>query len=102
MSEAPNNNTSQVAKKDMPLKNKKKTYDVIRRYKKFSVPPETFRKFETGRNKFERWSKYLDLEDGSQKAVYDYAKKNPKNTIILTDATTGAMRSIRKRSSNGL
>ena len=96
MSEAPTNTTAPIAKKDMPLG------DVIRRYKKFSIPSDAFRKFETGRNKFERWSKFLDLQDGSQKAVYDYAKKNPKNTIILTDATTGAMRSIRKRSSNGL
>jgi len=96
MSEAPTNTTAPIAKNDKPLGN------IIRRYKNFSIPSDAFRKFETGRNKFERWSKFLDMQDGSQKAVYDYAKKNPKNTIILTDATTGAMRSIRKRSSNGL
>jgi hypothetical protein len=83
-----------------PAKKKKK---VQKRdtYKEFSVPSEVFRKFDTGRNKFERWSKYLNLQDENQHELYQYAKRKPKNTIILRDATTGAMRSIRRRSSNG-
>ena len=83
-----------------PAKKKKK---VQKRdtYKEFSVPSEVFRKFDTGRNKFERWSKYLNLQDENQHELYTYAKRNPKNTVILRDATTGAVRSIRRRSSNG-
>jgi len=71
-------------------------------YRLFDVPPEVFRKFETGRNKFERWSKYLDTTQEEQRAIYDYAKKKPKNTIVLRDSSTGAMRSIRRKASNQL
>lgn len=67
-------------------------------WKVFDVPTEVFTKFETGRNKFERWYKYLNLEDNEQKGIYDYATKNPKNTIILRDSTNGVMRQIRRRS----
>ena len=67
----------------------------------FNVKPDVFRRFETGRNKFERWSKYLDLTDETHKEIFDYAKKNNgKKTIILQCSDTGAMRSIRKRASN--
>ena len=70
------------------------------KYKDFTVPSEVFRKFDTGRNKFERWSKYLNLEDENQKQIYLYAKKNRKSVIILRDETTGAMRAIRRKASN--
>lgn len=70
--------------------------------KKFDVPTDVFRRFQTGRNKFERWSKYLNLEDVDQKAIYDYAIQNRKSTIILRDSETGALRAIRPRSSNNL
>jgi len=66
----------------------------------FNVPSEIFRRFETGRNKFERWSKYLDLADDEQLSLRDYAKKNPKHTVILRDSTNGALRSIRRRAMN--
>jgi len=70
------------------------------KYKDFTVPSDIFRRFDTGRNKFERWSKYLNLEDENQKAIYSYAKKNRKSVIILRDETTGAMRSIRRKANN--
>lgn len=66
----------------------------------FNVPSEIFRRFETGRNKFERWSKYLDTTDTEQQALYDYARKYRGHTVILRDSTTGALRSIRKRAMN--
>jgi hypothetical protein len=68
----------------------------------FEVPAEVFRKFDTGRNKFERWSKYLDLADENQKTIYDYATRNTQSVVVLRDSTTGAMRAIRRRSANGL
>jgi hypothetical protein len=62
----------------------------------FDLPSDVFRRFSPGRNKFERWSKFLDLNDETQKELYDYAKKNGgKNKIILRDSGTGAMRMIR-------
>jgi len=70
--------------------------------KQFDVPTEVFRRFQTGRNKFERWAKFLNLEDSNQKSIYDYAIRNRDATIILRDSETGAMRSIRPRSSNNL
>jgi hypothetical protein len=66
----------------------------------FNVPTDIFRRFETGRNKFERWSKYLNMEDEQQRALYSYAKNNSKHTIVLRDSTNGALRSIRKRAMN--
>lgn len=82
-----------------PSKKKKKKKET---YKSFTVPSEVFRRFDTGRNKFERWAKYLDLQDENQHELYKYAQSKPKNTIILRDGTTGAIRSIRRKSSNGL
>jgi hypothetical protein len=87
--------TAAVAITALPLGAKKK-----RKYKDFNVPSEIFRRFDTGRNKFERWSKYLDLQDENQKSLYAYAKKNRNSVIILRDETTGALRSIRRRAVN--
>lgn len=87
--------TGSVAIVDRPLGIKKKT-----KYKDFNVPSDIFRRFDTGRNKFERWAKYLNLEDENQRAIYSYAKKNRKSVIILRDETTGAMRCIRRKANN--
>ena len=78
---------------DKPLFNKGKAFD---------VPTDVFRRFQKGRNKFERWSKFLNLEDSNQKAIYDYAKRNRGATIVLRDSETGALRAIRARSSDNL
>jgi hypothetical protein len=87
--------TSAVAMPDRPLGIATK-----KKYKDFNVPGEIFRRFDTGRNKFERWSKYLDLQDENQKSLYDYAKKNRNSVIILRNEETGALRSIRRKASN--
>ena len=42
-----------------------------RKKEQFSVTPETWNKFRKGKMKFEKWSKYLDLKDESQKKIYD-------------------------------
>lgn len=67
----------------------------------FKVKSDTFRRFQTGRAKFERWSKYLDLADSTDLEVYNYAKKNSKSTIYLQDADTGALRAIRRKCVDG-
>jgi len=77
-------------------------FPILKKYKVFEICSDTFRKFETGKTKFERWSKYLNLEDDAQRQLYDYAKTNlARNLIILKDSTTGAMRAIRRRSADG-
>jgi hypothetical protein len=89
--------TSAVALPPVVMPKKKKI-----KYKDFDVPTEVFQRFQTGRNKFERWAKYLDLTDDDQKKIYDYARKNRSSVLVLRDATNGALRAIRQRSSNGL
>lgn len=86
--------TGSVAIADRPLGAPKK------KYKDFNVSSEVFRRFSTGRNKFERWSKYLNLQDEKQFEIYKYATRNREATIILRDEETGALRSIRRKASN--
>jgi len=67
-------------------------------YSMFDLPSDVFRRFSPGRAKFERWSKFLDLNDEKQNELYLFAKKNPgKKKIILRDSETGAMMMIRPR-----
>jgi hypothetical protein len=65
-------------------------------WKMFDVKTEVFRRFETGKAKYERWCKFLYPSDESQTEILNYAKKNPKNTIILRDSESGVMRQIRR------
>ena len=65
-------------------------------WKMFQVCAETFNKFETGRFKFERWAKYLNLGVETEKAVYDYATANRKKIVVLQCSDTGALRTIRR------
>lgn len=73
----------------------------LRRYKTFDVVPETFRKFEKGRVKFERWARYLNLQDQKEREIYDYAVKNWRDVVVLRDSSSGALRAIRRRSVDG-
>ena len=72
-----------------------------RKYETFKVSDDVFSKFRNGKTKFERWSKYLDLSDSSQKKIYDYAKKHHNGVIILQNATTGAIRGVRFNRNGG-
>ena len=67
----------------------------------FSVSDDCFHKFRHGKTKFERWSKYLDLTDTSQKKIYDWAKRHHNGTIILKNAQTGQVRGIRYNRTGG-
>lgn len=74
---------------------------VRRKFRQFNVESATFRKFQTGRSKFSRWSKFLNLNDETHREIYEYAKKNRDHVLVLRDSETGALRAIRKTSSNG-
>ena len=80
---------------------KKKKLKEARKYETFKVTDDCFNKFRNGKTKFERWSKYLDLGDESQKRIYDWAKRNHKGVIVLQNATTGAVRGIRYNRNGG-
>ena len=67
----------------------------------FSVSDDCFHKFRHGKTKFERWSRYLDLTDESQKKIYDWAKRHHNGTIILKNSQTGQVRGIRYNRTGG-
>jgi hypothetical protein len=72
---------------------------LLRRYRQFDVDSTTFRKFVPGKQRFERWSRYLNLQDENHKGIYDYAYANRgrEHLIVLRDSDTGAMRAIRHK-----
>ena len=67
----------------------------------FNVSDDCFHKFRNGKIKFERWSRYLDLEDASQKKIYDWAKRHHNGSIILQNSVTGQVRGIRYNRTGG-
>jgi hypothetical protein len=87
--------TSAVATTDLPLAAKKK-----KKIREFTISNETFNRFATGRTKFERWGKYLNLLDEAEKEIFEFHRKNPGAIIYLRNEETGALRAIRKRSAN--
>ena len=87
--------TAAVAIADRPLGAKKK-----KKKQEFIVSDETFNRFNTGRTKFERWSKYLNLEDANEKSIYNFHRRNKDSVIILRNEETGALRAIRPRAAN--
>ena len=72
-----------------------------RKCETFSVSDDCFHKFKNGKTKFERWSKYLDLTDDSQKKIYDWARKHHNGSIILKNSVTGQIRGIRYNRTGG-
>ena len=87
--------TAAVAITDKPLGAKKK-----KKYLEVTISDETFNRFNTGRTKFERWSKFLNLQDENEKTIYDFHRKNSNSTIYLRNEKTGALRAIRPRAAN--
>ena len=67
----------------------------------FTVSDDCFNMFRRGKTKFERWSKYLDLTDASQKKIYDWARRHHNGTIILQNSITGQVRGIRYNRTGG-
>ena len=88
--------TAAVAIADRPLGAKKKK----KKYLEVTISDETFNRFNTGRTKFERWSKYLNLQDDVEKSIFDFHRKNKDATIYLRNEKTGALRAIRPRAAN--
>lgn len=60
---------------------------VIRRapkkFARFVVNDDVYKRFANGKSKFRKWSEYLNLEDEGQKQIYNFARKNPNGVIIL-------------------
>jgi len=72
-----------------------------RKSKQFNVSPALFDMFRRGKKKFEKWSKYLNMEDEGHRALYQWAVKNREGIIILQNAQTGEVRAIRHNRMGG-
>jgi hypothetical protein len=78
---------------DQPFVRKK------RKFQSFTVNDDIFRRFKNGKSKYRKWEEYLNLEDEGQKAIYDWARKNPKGVIILKNGKE--MKAIRYNRNGG-
>jgi hypothetical protein len=87
--------TGSIAIADRPLGAK-----IKRKTREFTVTADTFKRFETGRTKFERWSKYLNLQDDVENSIYDYHKRNSGAVIVLRNEENGALKAIRPKAAN--
>ena len=72
-----------------------------RKSKQFNVSPALFDMFRRGKKKFEKWSKYLNMEDEGHRALYSWAVKNREGIIILQNSVTGEVRAIRHNRMGG-
>lgn len=77
---------------DRPFRKKKK-------FQAFTVNDDIFRRFKNGKSKYRQWNEYLNLEDEGQRAIYDYARKNPKGIIVLKNGKE--MKAIRFNRNGG-
>lgn len=75
--DAPANATGAAVSTDQPVIRKPK------RFARFTVPDDVYKKFANGKSKFRKWSSYLNLENEGEKMIYDFARKNPNGVIIL-------------------
>jgi hypothetical protein len=68
------------------------------RYRKFKIPSPLFNKINSGRNKYQRWDKYLDLTDENQMNIANFCKKYKNATVIIEDEATGCTRALKPNS----
>ena len=67
----------------------------------FKVSGEDFAKCKFGKDKFARWAKHIDTDSKMGQRIYNYAKKNPKKSIIVQHEKSGHMLYLRKYSKIG-
>jgi len=77
---------------DQPFRRKRK-------FQEFTVNDDIFRRFKGGKSKYRKWSEYLNLEDEGEKAIYNWARKNPKGVIVLKNGKE--MKAIRFNRNGG-
>lgn len=54
-----------------------------KRFARFKVDDNLFNKFTSGKAKTRKIASYLNMEDVSERQIYDYARKNPNGVIVL-------------------
>jgi hypothetical protein len=90
----PTNSTGVNVSTDQPFVRRKK-----KKMQSFTVNDDLYKKFSNGKSKYRKWSEYLNLEDDGQKAIYNWAKKNPKGIIVLKNGKE--MKAIRYNRNGG-
>jgi len=84
----PTNVTGSAVSTDIPMKR------LGKRFAKFKVGDEVFKRFANGKSKLKEWSDYLDMNVAEEKIIHDFAKNNPSGVIILHNGS-GESKSIR-------
>ena len=79
----------------------KQVKKIKRKTKQFNVSPALFDMFRRGKKKFEKWSRYLNMEDEGHRALYSWAVKNREGIIVLQNSVTGEVRAIRHNRMGG-
>ena len=64
----------------------------------FKVSGDDFARCKFGKDKFARWARHIDTDSEMGKRIYNYAKKNPKKSIIVQHEKSGHMLYLRKYS----
>lgn len=72
------NVTGSAVSTDQPVIKRQK-----RKFGRFIVNDEIYKKFSGGKTKFRKWSDYLNLDNEGEQMIYKFATKNPKGVIIL-------------------
>ena len=67
---------------------------VKRKSKTFNVSPDLYDMFRRGKKKFEKWSKYLNMEDEGHRALYAWAIKNPQGILVIQNSQSGEVRAL--------
>ena len=78
--------TSAVAIADKPLGTVRK-----QKYRVFNVSAETFSRFQVGRTKYERWSKFINEDE---RDIVTYYNRNKDSVIVLRNSENGALRAL--------
>jgi len=89
---APSMSADAIADNPIPLGMDRK------KYKMFNLVPRVWRRFENKRKATtEEWLGELDCSSEQQKAIHEYATKNPNKTILLRNSKTGELKMIRRK-----
>lgn len=86
---------SSVAGQSIPLamtRRNWKQYETFAGSTVFEVDPKTYQKCKEAKARYQRWSDYIDEDDGETgKTILAHAKTYPNKGILLKEKGTGAM-----------
>ena len=75
----------------MTRRKKKKVQEKFAGCPVFTVTSEEYGKSIHGRNRYERWSRKMNMEDNNNQSIRAYAHRNPGKAVIIKDSATGTM-----------